>query len=291
MSTPSTPNKPEGLVSRFKSFRSPTRAMSLTTPARPASPTATGSNGRPTPSRSNTRDSSSPSTASKTRSILTSAFTPRKSGLGSRSNAPSSDAVNESATKSEEPVPVETTEPTKEESKEPAPATHTPGHVRARSGSTVSTRSSQAGPLTPPLPSQVAEPVAIPKADADPISDSPHEGASVASRSPSRLRRQVSNISRRSLSGSIRRLSLLGPGTTSPPAVETTTAIGEMETRSRSPSISDMRRHAASPELVSSDPEPVVAKTPEPVVSEPAAPAPQEPVPVEAPQVAATEAP
>ncbi|KAG8765310.1 hypothetical protein FRC12_007562 [Ceratobasidium sp. 428] len=52
-----------------------------------------------------------------------------------------------------------------------------------------------------------------------------------------------------------------------------------------------MRRHVASPEPVSSDPEPVVAKALEPVVSEPAAPALQEPVPVEAPQVAATEAP
>ncbi|KAG9104556.1 hypothetical protein FRC06_001336 [Ceratobasidium sp. 370] len=285
MSAPSTPP-----TKRF-SFRSPTRAFTLTTPARPASPTTT----RPTPSRSNTRDSSSVSTASKTRSILTSAFTPRKSGLGS-SAAPSSDAVHEvGVPKTEEPVAVETTEPAKDEPKEAAPAKHTPGHVRARSGSTVSTRSSQAGPLTPPPPTQAAEPVAIPKANVDPVSDSPHDGASVASsRSPSRLRRQISNLSRHS--GSIRRLSLLGPGTTSPPAVETTPAVGEMETRSRSPSISDMHRLAASPEPVpatsaepiTSGPD-VIAK--EPVASEHAEPAPQPAAPVEAPQVAATEAP
>ncbi|KAG8748485.1 hypothetical protein FRC10_003618 [Ceratobasidium sp. 414] len=303
MSAPSTPP-----AKRF-SFRSPTRAFTLTSPARPASPTTTGPNGRPVPSRSNTRDSVS--TTGKTRSILTSAFAPRKSGLGS-SAAPSSDAVHEvGVPKTEEPVAVETTEPAKDEPKEAAPVEHTPGHVRARSGSTVSTRSSQAGPLTPPPPTQVAEPVAIPKANADPVSDSPHDGASVASsRSPSRLRRQISNLSRRS--GSIRRLSLLGPGTASPPAVETTPAVGEVETRSRSPSISDMHRLAASPEPVpvtsaepvTSDPD-LISK--EPVASEPAEPAPQPvapvealveapveapvEVPVEAPQVTAAEAP
>ncbi|KAG8716250.1 hypothetical protein FRC08_009703 [Ceratobasidium sp. 394] len=290
----SAPSTPPPVTKRF-SFRSPTRAFTLTTPARPASPTTTGPNGRTTPSRSNsTRDSSSPSTASKTRSILTSAFTPRKSGLGS-SATPSSDAVHEVAPKTDEPVAVETGEPAKDEPKEAAPAEHTPGHVRARSGSTISTRSSQAVPLTPPPPTQAAEPTAIPKAD--PVSDSPHDGASLASsRSPGRLRRQISNLSRRS--GSIRRLSLLGPGATSPPAVETTAAVGEMETRSRSPSISDMRRLAGSPEPVpttsaepvTSDPD-VIAKSPEPVASEPAEPAPQPAAPVEAPQAAATEAP
>ncbi|QRV76250.1 hypothetical protein RhiJN_19087 [Ceratobasidium sp. AG-Ba] len=278
-SNPTTPSRPEGLTSRLKSFRSPTRAFTMG--GRPASPTPTGPEGRPTPTRSSTRDSS-PSTTSKTRSLFTSPFTPRNT-----------DAVNTAtdASKTEEPASIDTPEPAKEEApSEPAAAEHTPGHIRARSGSTVSTHSSH-GPLTPPLPSQVAEPAPISKADADPNTDSAHDGASIASsRSPSRLRRQVSNLSRRSISGSIRRLSLLGPGTTSPPAVETTPAIGEMETRSRSPSISDsVRRLAASPEpapVTSSEP---VTSEPEPIASE--SPEPQA-APVEAPQPAVvTEAP
>ncbi|KAG8712728.1 hypothetical protein FRC11_014365, partial [Ceratobasidium sp. 423] len=61
-----------------------------------------------------------------------------------------------------------------------------------------------------PPPVQTAEPNWISKPD-DPLSDSPRDGASIASsRSPSRLRRQVSNLSRHSI-GSIRHASLFGP--------------------------------------------------------------------------------
>lgn len=294
MSAPSTPQttpqRSESGFARFKSFRSPTRALTLSSP-RPASPTTTDPNGRPTPTRSSTRDST-PSTTTKSRSSIF-PFQSRKSGLVSSTN-PSSDAVHEansSSAKVEEPAPITdapkpadaevTQEPAAEAPKdEVAPlAENTTGHVRARSGSTIST--SSRGPLTPPLPSQVAEPIPIAKADADPT-DSPHEGASL-SRSPSRsrLRRQISNISRHSLTGSLRRVSLLGPA--SPPQVETVPAIGEMgPTLSRSSSVSSMRRLAS--------PEPIAPQTEEPLVAEPISQgdAPLVEAPVEAP---VTEAP
>ncbi|CAE7215774.1 unnamed protein product [Rhizoctonia solani] len=154
--------------------------------------------------------------------------------------------------------------------------------------------------MTPP-PTQTMEPMSISKAEDprsdDPMSDSPHDGASIASsRSPSRLRRQVSNLSRRSVSGSLRRLSLLGPS--SPPQVETASvhAQGEMQkSLSKSPSISSLRRHAASPEPLgaaesTSTPEPASEAEAPAALVEPAAPVapqpPSEPVPPVSTQVA-----
>ncbi|KAL5636570.1 hypothetical protein ACGC1H_000504 [Rhizoctonia solani] len=238
MSTSPSPQRPEGATSRFK-FRNPARALTMS--ARPASPSTT--TGRTTPTRSNTRDSfAAPPTTRSRSSILpslqrrvSSALAP-SSTKASSSKAPSTEAVNELGAKTTEQAP---TEAPKEDT-----SADLSGHARALPGSTVETEP----PMAPP-PTQTEEPMSNPKSD-DPISDSPHDGASIASsRSPSRLRRQVSNLSRRSVSGSIRRLSLLGPS--SPPQVETVPvhAQGEMQhSLSRSPSLSSLRRHAASPE-------------------------------------------
>ncbi|KAF8605146.1 hypothetical protein BDV93DRAFT_522015, partial [Ceratobasidium sp. AG-I] len=305
MSAPSTPPRPESGFARLKSFRSPTRAFTMSSP-RPASPTTTtGTNGRQTPTRSATRDSV-PSSTTKRSSIF--GFQSRKSGLGSSN--PSSDAVHDAASstaKVEEPASIADApkpadaevaqEPAAEAPKDEAkPVENTTSHVRARSGSTVST--SSRGPLTPPAMSQIVEPIPIAKADADPT-DSPHDGASVVSRSPSRsrLRRQISNISRHSLTGSLRRVSLLGPA--SPPQVETVPAIGEMgQTLSRSSSASSMRRLASPEPPAPQTEEPLVAEPisqgDAPLVEEPAeAPVTEEPaeLPTEVPVEAPTEAP
>ncbi|KAG8691862.1 hypothetical protein FRC11_007221 [Ceratobasidium sp. 423] len=253
MSTSPSPQRPEGLASRLK-FRNPTRAFTMSAP-RPASPSTTGPGGRTTLSRSNTRDSSTPPPSSRRSSIIPAAFQRRASAAAAPSStkasskAPSSEAVNELGAKTTEPSTT-TEQATAEQAPTEAPKEDTSadvsGHARALSGSTVETEP----PMTPP-PTQTAEPMSIPKSD-DPMSDSPHDGASIASsRSPSRLRRQVSNLSRHSVSGSIRRLSLLGPA--SPPQVETAPVHvqGEMQkSLSRSPSISSLRRHATSPEPI-----------------------------------------
>ncbi|KAJ1311437.1 hypothetical protein OPQ81_009926 [Rhizoctonia solani] len=258
MSTSPSPQRPEGFAGRLKSFRNPTRAFTMS-PPRPASPSTTGPGGRSTPTRSNTRDTSTPP-ISRRSSMIPSAFQRRASTAGAPSStkagsskAPSSEAVNEVSVKATEPST--TTEQAPAGVPKEDTSADISGHARALSGSTVETEP----PMTPP-PTQTVEPMSIPKSD-DPASDSPHDGASVASsRSPSRLRRQVSNLSRHSVSGSIRRLSLLGPA--SPPQVETSSvhAQGEMQkSLSRSPSTSSLRRHAASPEPISTKP-----ATPEP---------------------------
>ncbi|CAE6422786.1 hypothetical protein BN14_00924 [Rhizoctonia solani AG-1 IB] len=295
MSTPTTPQRSESLAGRFR--RNPIRT--LTMGARPASPstTTTTTNGRATPTRSSTRDFSTPPPTTRTRSsIIPSAFQRRASSAvapsstkGSSSKAPSSEAVNEFGAKTE---PSTTEQGSVDAPKEDTSA-DVSGHARALSGSTVESEP----PMTPP-PTQTTEPISVPKSE-DPASDSPHDGASVASsRSPSRLRRQVSSLSRRSVSGSIRRLSLLGPA--SPPQVETAPihAQGEMQkSLSRSPSMSSLRRHAASPEPIptktaesTSTPEPVSepeAIQPVDIQAEPEVAQP-EPVQItEAPQVEA----
>ncbi|CAE6513049.1 unnamed protein product [Rhizoctonia solani] len=251
MSTsPTPPSRSESFTSRLK-LRNPARTFTLGTP-RAASPSTTP--GRATPTRSNTRDSSTPPPTTRSRSsIIPSAFQRRASATvapsskptstkASSSKAPSSEAVNELGAKTSEPST------TIEQAPVEAPKDDTSadvfGHARVLSGSTVESEP----PMTPPP--QAGEPISMSKSD-DPVSDSPHDGASIASsRSPSRLRRKVSNISRHSVSGSIRRLSLLGPS--SPPQVETAPvhAQGEMQTSlSRTPSVSSLRRHA-SPEPI-----------------------------------------
>ncbi|CAE6521490.1 unnamed protein product [Rhizoctonia solani] len=291
MSTSPSPQRPEGFASRLK-FRNPTRALTMS--ARPASPSTTGPGSRPTPSRSSTRDSSTPPPISRRSSMIPAAFQRRASAAAAPSStkasskAPSSEAVNELGAKTTEPSTT-TEQAATEQAPTEAPKEDTSadvsGHARALSGSTVDTEP----PMTPP-PTQTAEPMSIPKSD-DPMSDSPHDGASISSsRSPSRLRRRASNLSRHSVSGSLRRLSLLGPA--SPPQAETAPvhAQGEMQkSLSKSPSLSSLRRHATSPE-----PDAIKAaeatSTPEPAseVEEPQ-PAPQptsEPAPVPAPEPA-----
>ncbi|CAE6425142.1 unnamed protein product [Rhizoctonia solani] len=287
--TPPTPQRSESLAGRFR--RNPIRT--LTMGARPASPsTTTTTTGRATPTRSSTRDSSTPPPTTRTRSsIIPSAFQRKVSSTlapsstkASSSKAPSSEAVNEFGAKTE---PSTTEQGSIDAPKEDTSA-DVSGHARALSGSTVESEP----PMTPP-PTQTIEPVSIPKSE-DPASDSPHDGASIASsRSPSRLRRQVSNLSRRSVSGSIRRLSLLGPA--SPPQVETAPihAQGEMQkSLSRSPSVSSLRRHAASPEPIPTKTAESIS-TPEPV-SEPEVPQsadPQSEPEIAQPEPAQTEVP
>ncbi|QRW19309.1 proteoglycan 4 [Rhizoctonia solani] len=294
MSAPPTPQRSasESLTSRFK--RNPIRGLTLGG-GRPVSPsTTTSSTGRVTPTRSATRDSSTPPPTTRSRSsIIPSALQRRISSTiapsstkASSSKAPSSEAVNDLDIKS---APSTTEQGSIDAPKEDISA-DVSGHARALSGSTVESEP----PMTPP-PAPAAEPLPISKPE-DLTSDSPHDGASIASsRSPSRLRRQVSNISRRSVSGSIRRLSLLGPA--SPPQAETASihAQGEMQkSLSRSPSISSLRRHAASPEPIPTKTAESTS-TPEPV-SEPEAPKAVDSEsevgqPEVIPQVAQTEAP
>ncbi|KAF8707752.1 hypothetical protein RHS03_03886, partial [Rhizoctonia solani] len=294
MSAPPTPQRSasESLTSRFK--RNPIRGLTLGG-GRPASPsTTTNSTGRVTPTRSATRDSSTPPPTTRSRSsIIPSALQRRISSTvapsstkASSSKAPSSEAVNDLDIKS---APSTTEQGSIDAPKEDISA-DVSGHARALSGSTVESEP----PMTPP-PAPAAEPLPISKPE-DLTSDSPHDGASIASsRSPSRLRRQVSNLSRRSVSRSIRRLSLLGPA--SPPQAETASihAQGEMQkSLSRSPSISSLRRHAASPEPIPTKTAESTS-TPEPV-SEPEAPKAVDSEsevgqPEVIPQVAQTEAP
>ncbi|KAG9079294.1 hypothetical protein FS749_008631, partial [Ceratobasidium sp. UAMH 11750] len=66
-----------------------------------------------------------------------------------------------------------TDEPAKDKCKEVRLPNAPSGRVRVRSGSTVSTRSSQAIPPIPSLPTRLAGPMTIPKADADPYPTRP----------------------------------------------------------------------------------------------------------------------
>ncbi|CAE6536450.1 unnamed protein product [Rhizoctonia solani] len=174
--TVSPPQRSKGLAGRLR-FRNPTRAFTMS--ARPPSSTLNDSDSSILPP-----------------AFQRGRFSTSPSMIKANSNTPSSEAVNELGVKASEQST--TTEQTS--MKAPNEDVHDlSSHESAGSGSTAETE-----PPLSALPTQATESTLAPGPE-DSVSD---DGASVAgSRSPSRPRRQLSNLSRYTVSGSIRRIS------------------------------------------------------------------------------------